>query len=127
MSYTITVGTGSGGQGASYVSTTTHWTGDTIGTADLEEALEYNPNSPCVSALVTVNGNTTVTVPAKAAGVIITPAVGNTTDITLKGVAGDTGIVLGNVACTKLSFDTTPPASFVLSTGSSITVGVKFY
>lgn len=70
-------------------------------------------------------GNNTITVPniaavAVAKGATIIPPVGNVQTITLKGVAGDTGILLHKTDPTSISFDSPPPANFVLSAGAQI-------
>lgn len=66
-------------------------------------------------------GNTTVNVPSFAAGVILVPNTANTAALTLKGIAGDTGIAISPNNPSLLSFPTSPPASFVITAGSGYT------
>lgn len=68
-------------------------------------------------------GANTITVPTggftvKAATII--PPVGNTAAITLKGIAGDTGIILSDTEPTSIAFETAP-ANFVINAGGTIT------
>lgn len=81
-----------------------------------------NPNSPCyIQEAYLVNGPNTMTVPNPSslnncAGVLIIPPSTNTAiALTLKGVAGDTGVPISKFAPTLLTFDATPPASIVLN------------
>jgi hypothetical protein len=74
------------------------------------------------TTVVLASGANTVTVPTWAVGCIITPPTSNTVALTLKGVTGDTGILIGLNAPLMLSFPATPPTSFVI-TAASITTG----
>jgi len=70
-------------------------------------------------------GNNTITVPNIAAlavgkGCTIVPPAGNVNTITLKGVGGDTGISLHKTDPTSITFDSPPPANFVLTAGAQI-------
>lgn len=68
---------------------------------------------------VLANGANTVLVPANADGCVIIFDPTSTTVKTLKGVAGDTGIVLAKNKWNVITFDTTPVVSFVInSTGA---------
>jgi hypothetical protein len=58
-------------------------------------------------------GSTTVTVPTGSTYVLITPPTSNIQAITLKGVAGDTGVAIAKTKPTLLSLDTV--TTFVLS------------
>lgn len=74
---------------------------------------------------VAVGTNTTITVPttpSQATGVIIIPPTTNTNTLTLKGVAGDTGIAISPTAPTFIPFATAPPVSFVLNASSSTNI-----
>ena len=69
-------------------------------------------------------GANTITTPASPApsGCIIKLPSTNTSVVTLKGVAGDTGIAIGKVTTTVLHWDSTAaPASFVLNSVSTQT------
>jgi hypothetical protein len=71
-----------------------------------------------VQQIVLQAGTNTITVPTVPATsgcvIILNPA--NTSIVTLKGVAGDTGIALGKITKQVLNWDSTaPPANFVLS------------
>jgi hypothetical protein len=69
------------------------------------------------------SGANTITVPTNAAGCVIIPPSGNTQTLTLKGVTGDTGIALSKTNPFMLAFDSTPPASFVITAGA-LTTGI---
>jgi hypothetical protein len=70
-----------------------------------------------------VNGANTITVPTVTGitvkGATIVPPSGNTSAITLKGIAGDTGIAISKTDPTSIAFETAP-ASFVLNAGAAI-------
>lgn len=80
-----------------------------------------------------VNGTVTVTVPAGSTACILFPP--NATYpkpnptfagvITLRGVAGDTGVAISNTAATYLAWDTAP-ASFVLNSTAAGTLEAWF-
>jgi hypothetical protein len=79
--------------------------------------------------LVLASGTNTITVPALPAtsGCVIELDPTSTIVVTLKGVAGDTGIALGKTTKQVLNWDpTAPPASFVL-TSASIQTGFNTY
>lgn len=86
-----------------------------------------NDDSPADIDIVTLaSGANTITVPSGGStvkGVTIIPPELNDQSITLKGVTGDTGIVLSKVDPTSLGFETAP-ATFVLTAGGSI-VGLR--
>ena len=61
--------------------------------------------SPPGSATLVANTFQAVAIPATATAVTIVPPVGNTGTLTLKGVTGDTGLVLGAIVnATKIPF-----------------------
>lgn len=71
-----------------------------------------------VQQVILASGANTITVPTVPApsGCIIALNPANTVVVTLKGVAGDTGIALGKTTTTMLNWDpTAAPASFVLN------------
>lgn len=125
----LNIGTGSTGNAVAGTSTTTigaifNLTGDNGQAVDIQL---YNAYSPAVlQSLGLSSGANTISTSncpalAKAGGVILIPPSGNTTSLTLKGVSGDTGIALSLTAPTMLTFATTPPTSFVITTGGAIT------
>lgn len=65
------------------------------------------------------------TLPVQAIGVIIIPPASNTQTITLKGVTGDTGVPISPGSPTTIPFASSPPASFCLTAGNTIT-GCQF-
>lgn len=73
------------------------------------------------------SGNNTITVPPSTACVVtactIVPPTGNTVDIVLKGVNGDTGIQLHDTDPTSIAIDSSV-TSFVLNAASPV-VGVQ--
>lgn len=101
---------------------TINLTGDVI--SDKIYSAAQNAVSPgAITFQTLVGGNNTITVPivsgftVKAATII--PPAGNTQSLTLKGVAGDTGIVISNIDPTSIGFETAP-ATFVLNAGGTI-------
>jgi hypothetical protein len=77
-----------------------------------------------------VLGANTITVPTGGStvfpnSVTIVPPAGNTTALTLKGVTGDTGILLHPTDPTTIAFTTTV-ANFVLTAATTIN-GVRLY
>lgn len=86
-----------------------------------------NDDSPAQIDIVTLAiGANTITPPAggstpKACTII--PPAENVTDITLKGVTGDTGIVIHNTDPTSIALDS-PTATFVLTAAAEI-AGVR--
>jgi hypothetical protein len=69
-------------------------------------------------------GANTITLPTGGStpqGATIIPPEDNTETITLKGITGDTGVALSKTDPTSISFDTTPPVSFILTAGGTIT------
>lgn len=118
------LGTGSGGVGTSQVTINAkvRASDNVIGT----EIILENKNAPYQVGSVDLAATTytTVAVPAKAGGVIITPPFGNTASLTLKGASGDTGTRLSNTAPTILTFHTTPPGTIGLF-ASGIISGIR--
>ena len=108
-------------------STTIVYSVDVIGTQTLSAA--SNTASPGMMELVTLaSGNTTVTVPTGGStpvAVTIVPPTANTTAITFRGVAGDTGVRLHNTDPTTIALHSSV-TTFVLNTGGAIT-GVRYY
>lgn len=84
-----------------------------------------NATSPAsVDIFTLAAGNNTITLPTGGStprAAIILPPVANAQTITLKGVAGDTGILLNKLDPTVVTFDAPPPANFVLTAGGIIT------
>lgn len=103
------------------------YTGDVTGTEPIAAA--SNAASPGSIEIKTLaSGANTITVPtggATVTAVTIVPPTGNTTNITLKGVTGDTGIQLHDTDPSSISID---PAttSFCVTCAAQIT-GVRFY
>ncbi len=83
-----------------------------------------NPTSPASQEVKTFTGagDNTITVPTALAptGVTIVPPAGNTQTITLKGVAGDTGIALHLTDPSSIALKSTV-ASFVLTVTGTVT------
>lgn len=84
-----------------------------------------NENAPSFKSVVqqTVlsNGFNTITVPSGARGVLIEFADGSTVTKTLKGITGDTGILLDPTGWNVLRFGSSPPASFGITTSAADT------
>jgi hypothetical protein len=106
--------------------TTLTYSGDVTATQTVAAA--QNPASPAVFELRNLPvGSNTIPVPADAAtpvAVTIIPPPGNIWSITLKGLAGDTGVPLHLTDPSTISL-AAGVASFVLTTGGSI-LGVRF-
>lgn len=101
-------------------------TGD-IEVADQFSAAENAASPGSVEIKTLASGANTITVPtggATVTGCTIIPPAANTTNITLKGVTGDTGVQLHDSDPTSLGID---PAlvSFCLTAAAQI-VGVRF-
>ena len=82
-----------------------NWTSDVEYTQEFPAAV--SPLGSGVMQLVTVTTALTVTVPTNAVGVMIIPPVSNTTALTIKGIAGDTGIGIHLTDPTSLGLSTT--------------------
>lgn len=67
------------------------------------------------------NGANTINVPTKARGVVIIPDSTSSVTKTLKGISGDTGVLIRKDAWSVISFDSPPPASFVITTSGADT------
>ncbi len=66
-------------------------------------------------------GDNTVLIPAGAYGCVIIFDPTSTTVKTLKGAAGDTGIILAKTRWNVITFDTVPPASFIINSSAADT------
>ena len=101
--------------------------GDIVSSNTFEAA--ENDDSPGKTDVITLAaGDTTITVPnggTTPTGVTIFPPAGNATDIILKGIAGDTGIILHHTDPTSLGIDDSV-ASFVLTVALDV-VGVRLF
>lgn len=79
---------------------------------------------------IALAGNTTINIPTGAVACVITPPANNTTQLTFKGVSGDTGLRISRTHPTMIALETlTPsvPTTFVLHAGSpGINVEVAF-
>mgnify|MGYP001327104443 CR=1 FL=1 len=100
-------------------------------TGDVDASLEYdaadNAASPGQIDIITLaSGANTITPPTGGStplAVTIVPPSGNTALITLKGISGDTGIVLHKTDPCTISLNSTT-STFVLTAASSI-AGVR--
>lgn len=89
-----------------------------------------NASSPASITVHHLNaGDNTITVPTSAGitvkGATIVPPAGNAQAITLKGVGGDTGVILSKLDPTSLGFEAAP-ANFILNAGGAIE-GLRIY
>ena len=101
--------------------TTITFTGDVLGTQYISAA--SNTDSPGEMRLITLaSGDNTITLPTNVVvrAITVTPPSANTTAITLKGVAGDTGTRVHNTDPFTLSFNSTV-TTFVINAGAEIT------
>ncbi len=122
----LNIGIGSGGVGTAVVELTANLAFPESSAKAVDYELK-NANSPMVLQSVNLNSgantvnNTTFPDITKAGGVIIIPPSSNTATLVLKGVTGDMGVALSKIAPTVLTFDTSPPSSFVVTAGASVT------
>lgn len=103
------------------------FTGDTP-IPTLSRVAATNAASPATTDIVTWTGAGSVTITPPTGGstpvaVTITPPSGNTQTMTLKGIAGDTGIVLHKTDPTSIALNS-PTGTFVITTSGTIT-GVR--
>ena len=102
-------------------SITVNFTGDVIGDKIYEAAENaVSPGSITIHTLAIGTNTITVPVGATIKGATIIPPSGNTAALTLKGIAGDTGVVISSTDPTSLGFETAP-VSFVLTAGAIVT------
>ncbi len=96
---------------------------------DLEQELIFASgdllNSPAVQELKSLStGNNAITVPDVedfvTHGLAIVPPELNTTELTLKGINGDTGIALSANRVSVFQFGAAPPVNIVLSVSDDI-------
>ncbi len=100
--------------------TTIIFAGDVGGTQEHEAA--YNTSSPAASYPVELgSGANTITKPTNATCVTIVKASDNTTSLTFKGVAGDTGVRLHDTDPDSITLHSSV-TTFVLTTGAAMTV-----
>lgn len=82
-----------------------------------------NTNPPKYIFQVTlISGDNTIVVPTNSKGCIVVPDATSTTIKKLKGVAGDTGIIVSKILPNLISFDTTPINSFIINSSALDTV-----
>lgn len=80
-----------------------------------------NASSPgSVESYLLSSGANTITPPSGAKACTIIPPSGNTVALTIKGVAGDTGIVIHLTDPTSIALNST--ATFVINAASGVTV-----
>ncbi len=103
------------------------YSGDVVG-SQIIDAAENAAAPGSVEIKNLSSGANTITVPTGGTTVTactIVPPVGNTTNITLKGVTGDTGVVLHDTDPSSISLDPSQ-TTFVLTAAAGIT-GVRLY
>lgn len=100
-------------------SVTIEWTGD-IEYSQTFYASTVSTGSGQNQIVALTTGNNTITVPTNAIAVTILMPDGNTVQVTLKGVNGDTGVALNLSGPTSLGLQAV--STFVLSAASAVTV-----
>ncbi|MBU6429501.1 MAG: hypothetical protein KGR26_10850 [Cyanobacteria bacterium REEB65] len=80
---------------------------------------------PSLQEVTLASGANTITLPAGTTRVCIIPPSGNAVALTLKGIAGDTGLGTFKAAPQYLAFDGTAPSTFVLSAASAMSSPVQ--
>ena len=104
---------------------TIQFTGD-VQAANTFSAANNTASPGQIEVRTLATGNTTITPPTGGAtpkSVTIIPPSGNLITITLKGIAGDTGIVLHLTDPTTIGLNS-PTTTFVLTTGADV-VGAR--
>lgn len=97
------------------------FTGD-LGMQSIQSALE-NANSPgSIQDISLALGANTITPPANSTGATIVFPAANTVLVTLKGVTGDTGIVLHPTDPTRIGLNST--TAFVLTAATSVAIRI---
>lgn len=86
------------------VTTTVTLSGDGWGGSPLFTESLQNTAAGLPDIVNLINGNTTVTVPATALGVLLVPPPTSTVTKTLKGIAGDTGVPLAPASSSRVMF-----------------------
>lgn len=120
----INFGTGQGGTGFAQVGLSSFQNFGELSNQVVDYLLT-NQNSPCApQAFPLSSGNNTINATvcpalATAGGCFLIPGPTNGALLTLKGAAGDIGIVLNLTAPTFLPFNVTPPTSFVIDAAST--------
>lgn len=76
-----------------------------------------------VQIIALASGANTITIPTAPTptGVLVVLPSNNSVVTTIKGVTGDTGIAISKTGWFFLPFDTSPPASFVITSASAQT------
>lgn len=89
------------------------------GTRAILTSDQVNANSPDFSTTaILANGDNTVTVPVTAKGAIVIFDPNSVSIKKIKGVGGDTGVILRRNGFNYISFDDTPPASFIINSSA---------
>lgn len=108
---------------ASALTVVNNFSGELVSSLSLAAA--PNSNSPgSITVLTLASGANTITLPTGGtvvARATIHPPSGNTETITLKGVTGDTGVVLHKTDPTVIALGTTAAGTFCLTAGGTIT------
>lgn len=97
------------------------FTGD-FGVQSIASAAENNNSPGAIVDYTLTTGNNTIIPPPQSTGATILFPTGNSVLVTLKGVSGDTGIVLHPTDPTRIAINTT--AAFVLSAVSSVSMKI---
>lgn len=100
-------------------SVTIEWSGD-VEYSQTFDAQTVSTGSGQNQIVALSSGNNTITPPTNAIAVTIIFPDGNTVQVTLKGVNGDTGIALNLTGPTSLGLQSV--STFVLSAASAVTV-----
>lgn len=120
------IGTGTGGAGQSTITLLAAINLSTDAATAANFSL-FNANSPCTPQVLNLaSGANTINATncpalAQAGAVVLIPPLGNIVTLTLKGISADTGVALSPTAPQLITFPTTPPTSFVITTNNTIT------
>ena len=92
-------------------------TGLPSGTRAIDVSIAVGTGVDATNTYASINGFQALTVPTGATAVLIIPVAGNTQTLTLKGVTGDTGIVIDKLNPSVVALGSSP--SIGITTGGS--------
>lgn len=104
-------------------SVTIDWAGD-VEYSQTFDAQTVSTGSGQNQVVALTTGANTITPPANAIAVTIIFPAGNTVQVTLKGVSGDTGIALNLTGPTSIGLQSV--STFVLNAASAVTVRLLY-
>lgn len=95
-------------------------TGLASGTKSVDVTITAGASAPDETDQLTINGFQALTVPTGATAVLIIPPSANTNALTLKGVSGDTGILISKTQPTLVTLGTAPSIGILTAASTTI-------